>query len=155
AEIVSRGGVAHAGLHPQVVAAELRGAVGVEAGFAQRHVNVGLGRLAHVRHEGVGGILHFRVGGSVDGPGPATKGGERRVVHAVDGVGAVGGVAGHQLAGRAVEHLGRAGGDDGADLILHLGGGGVDGEGADVAPVHREGTAPAGEQAAGIPNVHI
>ena len=65
------------------------------------------------------------------------------------------GVAGHQLAGGAVEHLLRAGQDDRADFVLHLGGGRVDRQGADVAPVHREGAAPGGEQAARVADIQV
>src|SRR3954447_2853204 len=86
--------LAHAGLLPQLAEGKLRGAVGIEAGAADGHVRVRLRGLGHEGEVGVGRVLHLRAGRSVDAAAPAAEGRERRVVHAVDSVGAAVGRAG-------------------------------------------------------------
>src|SRR3954470_1727411 len=147
--------LAHPGLLPQLHALELRGAVGVEAGPADGDVDVRLLRLAHVGEEGVGRVLDLLVLVLVDRSGPAAEGGEGRVVDAVDRVRAGLGVAADELAALAIEHLPAARDDDRAHLVVDLRDGRVDGERADVAPVHGQRAAPGGEQAARVADVEV
>src|SRR3990172_11175541 len=155
AEIVLGRLLAHPRLEPQVEVLELRGAVGIEAGDADRHVDVRLLGLADVGQERVGGVLYLGVAGRVDGAGPAAEGRERRVVDAADGVRAGRGVAGDQLAAGAVEDPGRAGQHHRADLVLDLRRPRVDGERADVAPGDRQRAGAGREQPAGVADVQL
>ena len=154
-QVVLGGPLAHPGLEPQVEVLELRDPVRVEAAGADRDVLVRLLRLRHVGQEGVGRVLGPRVLGGVDRPRPAAERRERRVVHPLDRVRAGGGVAGDQLAGRAVDHLRRAWDDDRADLVLHRRGLGVDRQRADVAPIQGQSAAAGGEQAARVTDVEV
>src|SRR5436190_1593818 len=120
AEVVVRGLLAEAGGEPWGLIRELRRPVRVVAGLAEGHVDVRLGRCAHVRQEVVGGVLVGLRGGSVDRAGPATEGPERRVVHAVDRVRARGRITWDELATGAVEDLLPARGDRRAGLVLGL-----------------------------------
>ena len=123
---------------------ELRGAVGVEAGGADRDVDVRLLGGAHVGQEGVGRVLDLRSSLALliapDQPPKAANGAWLTPSIALGQV-----VASQvdQLAGGAVDHLLGARDDHGADLVLHLGGLGVDRQRADVAPVERQGAAAA------------
>ena len=155
AEIVGGGLAAHPRLDPQIQVLELGDAVGVEPGDADGHVDVGLGGLAHEGEEIIGRVPDLGGAGSVDGAGPAAEGRERRVVDAVHRIGADGGVARHQLVGLPVQHPARARQDDGPDLVLDLRGRGIDGQGADVAPVDREGAASGGEKAPRVADIEV
>jgi hypothetical protein len=155
AEIVLGCRVAHAYGLPGLEVLEVRGAVWVEAGLAERHVLARLSGSTHIREERVGRVLLLGVGRGVDRAGPATERGERGVVDAIHGIRARGRIAGHELLGGPVEHLGPARRDDRADLVLDRRGRWVERERADVTPVHREGAAPGREQAAGVADTEV
>ena len=92
----------------------------------------------------------------VDAAAPAAEGGEGRVIDAVDRIGAGRGVAGHQLAGRAVDHLACDPGMITAPtLSWTLDSVGIDGQRADVAPIQAERALAGDEQLAGIADVEI
>src|SRR3954471_5878847 len=85
AEVVLGRLLAHPGLEPRARVRELRGAVRIEPGLADRHVDVRLLWSTDVGEERVGRVLDLLVDLAVDGAGPAPEGGERRVVDPVDG----------------------------------------------------------------------
>ena len=155
AEIVLRGGFAHARLGPVRQFLELRNAVGVEAGLADGDVDIRLRRLLHIGEEGVGGFLDLGVGLGVDAAAPAAERCERRMVDAVDRVraGVLG--AGFKLAGVAVQHLFRTRQDRRADLVDDLRRCRVDGERADIAPVDRQGATAGDKQAARVADIEV